>query len=62
MHGVAVKQLTSCAQFEFVIVIIFVIGPEKTGLIYIKYIYSYYGTYLFFCMCMLAIYPIAVAS
>ena len=27
----------------------FVTGPEKTGLIYTKYIYSYYGAYLFFC-------------
>ena len=24
-------------------------GPEKTGLIYIKYTYSYYGAYLSFC-------------
>ena len=23
-------------------------GPEKTGLIYIKYTYSHYGAYLFF--------------
>ena len=26
-------------------------GPEKTGLIYTKYTYSYYGAYLFFCVC-----------
>ena len=30
---------------------IFVTGPEKTGLIYTKYTYSYYGAYLFFCVC-----------
>ena len=24
--------------------------PEKTGLIYTKYTYSYYGAYLFFCV------------
>ena len=29
----------------------YVTEPEKTGLIYIKYISSYYGTYLLFCMC-----------
>ena len=29
----------------------FVTGPEKTGLIYTKYTYSYYGVYLFFCVC-----------
>ena len=28
----------------------YVTGPEKTGLIYIKYTYSYYDTYLLFCM------------
>ena len=26
----------------------YVTGPEKTGLIYIKYTYSYYGAYLLF--------------
>ena len=26
-------------------------GPEKTGLIYTKYTYLYYGAYLFFCVC-----------
>ena len=26
-------------------------GPGKTGLIYTKYTYLYYGTYLLFCMC-----------
>ena len=26
----------------------YVTGPEKTGLIYIKYTYSYYGAYLSF--------------
>ena len=30
-----------------------VTGPEKTGLIYTKYTYSYYGAYLFFCVCYL---------
>ena len=30
---------------------IYVTGPEKTGLIYTKYTYSYYGAYLFFCVC-----------
>ena len=29
----------------------YVTGPEKTGLIYTKYTYSYYGAYLFFCVC-----------
>ena len=28
-----------------------VTGPEKTGLIYTKYTYSYYGAYLFFHIC-----------
>ena len=28
-------------------------GPEKTGLIYIKYTHPYYGIYLFFCVCYL---------
>ena len=28
-----------------------VTGPEKTGLIYTKYTYSYYGANLFFCVC-----------
>ena len=28
-----------------------VTGPEKTGLIYTKYTYSYYVAYLFFCVC-----------
>ena len=32
-------------------------GPEKTGLIYTKYTYSYYGGYLLFCVC----YPITVS-
>ena len=35
----------------------YVTGPEKTGLIYTKYIYSYYGTYLLFFEC----YPISVS-
>ena len=26
-------------------------GPGKTGLMYTKYTYLYYGTYLLFCMC-----------
>ena len=30
--------------------IIYVTGPEKTGLIYTKYTYSYYGPYLLFCI------------
>ena len=30
------------------IIITYVTGPEKTGLIYIKYTYSYYGAYLSF--------------
>ena len=37
--------------------VIYVTGPEKTGLIYTKYTYSKYGTYLFFCVC----YPISVS-
>ena len=32
-------------------IFIYVTGPEKTGLIYTKYTYLYYGTYLFFCVC-----------
>ena len=28
-----------------------VTGPEKTGLIYTKYTYLYYGAYLFFRVC-----------
>ena len=32
-------------------VAIYVTGPEKTGLIYTKYTYSYYGAYLFFRVC-----------
>ena len=28
-----------------------VIGPERIGLIYTKYTYSYYGIYLLFYMC-----------
>ena len=31
--------------------ILYVTGPEKTGLIYTKYTYSYYGAYLFFRVC-----------
>ena len=30
-----------------------VTGPEKTGLIYTKYTRSYFGAYLFFCVCYL---------
>ena len=30
---------------------IIVTGPEKTGLMYTKYTYSYYGAYLFFHVC-----------
>ena len=30
---------------------LYVTGPEKTGLIYTKYTYSYYGAYLFFRVC-----------
>ena len=30
---------------------IYVTGTEKTGLIYTKYTFSYYGAYLFFCVC-----------
>ena len=30
------------------VLIINVTGPEKTGLIFIKYTYSYYGAYLLF--------------
>ena len=30
---------------------VYVTGPGKTGLIYIKYTCLYYGTYLLFCMC-----------
>ena len=33
------------------LMIINVTGPEKTGLIYVKYICSYYGTYLKFWLC-----------
>ena len=29
----------------------FVTGPGKTGLIYTKYTYLYYGMYLLLCMC-----------
>ena len=29
----------------------YVTGPEKTGLIYTKYTYLYYGAYLFFRVC-----------
>ena len=29
----------------------YVTGPEKTGLIYTKYTYSYYGAYLLFRIC-----------
>ena len=29
---------------------IYVTRPEKTGLIYTKYTYSYYGPYLLFCV------------
>ena len=35
----------------------YVTGPEKTGLIYIKYTYSYYGAYLsFYTICQHAFY------
>ena len=33
-----------------VCVCVFVTRPGKTGLTYTKYTYSYYGTYLLFCM------------
>ena len=36
---------------------VFVTGPEKTGLIYTKYTYSYCGIYPLFCAC----YPISVS-
>ena len=29
----------------------YVTGPGKTGLIYTKYTFLYYGMYLLFCMC-----------
>ena len=32
---------------------VYVTGPEKTGLIYTKYTYSYNCTYLFLCVCYL---------
>ena len=35
-------MLAACSQY--------VTGPGKTGLIYTKYTYLYYGTYLLFCM------------
>ena len=35
----------------FFLISIYVTGPEKTGLIYTKYTYSYYGAFLFFCVC-----------
>ena len=37
----SIKYFTNCEA-------IIVTGPEKTGLIYIKYTYSYYGAYLSF--------------
>ena len=53
------KQFLTYNRIEFWIhwtysakfTVIYVTGPEKTGLIYIKYIYPYYDTYLLFCMC-----------
>ena len=46
--------LTTALIYSYIIMLT---GPEKTGLIYTKYTYSYYGAYLFFCVC----YPISVS-
>ena len=34
--------------YIYIYIYIYVTRPEKTGLIYIKYSYSYYGAYLLF--------------
>ena len=52
-----VLTLWSVRHVYIKITIIYVTGPEKTGLIYTKYTYLYYGAYLFFCVC----YPISVS-
>ena len=43
-----VTGYSSSDHVKLVIPLIYVTGPEKTGLIYIKYTYSYYGAYLSF--------------
>ena len=44
-------QLTDYRHLLSVMKSLYVTGPEKTCLIYTKYTYSYYGIYLFFCVC-----------
>ena len=43
--------------YIYILLYIYVTGPEKTGLIYIKYTYSCYGAYLLTC----ASYPNSVS-
>ena len=45
------NQKETYLQYAFCIIYNRYYGPEKTGLIYTKYTYSYYGAYLFFCIC-----------
>ena len=40
-----------CFCLAYELQALFVTVPEKTGLIYTKYTYSYYGADLFFCVC-----------
>ena len=44
--------IRSCRETISIVntILIYVTGPEKTGLIYTKYTYLYYGAYLFFCV------------
>ena len=37
-------------MYLMLFLLIYVTGPEKTGLIYTKYTYSHYGAYLFCCV------------
>ena len=46
---VSIKFKSSCTVC--VIKLIIVTKPEKAGLIYTKYTYSYYGAYLLYCVC-----------
>ena len=43
-----VKVISPLICLSGILVFMYVTGPEKTGLIYTKYTYLYYGAYLFF--------------
>ena len=51
MGGILTVSYTLASRWSVSEVTIYVTGPGKTGLIYTKYSYLYYDTYLLFCMC-----------